>query len=243
MAVKIRLARLGCKNRAFYRIVAADSHTPRDGKHLQVLGFYDPLAAKGDARRLGLNVDLVKYWLSVGAQPTDTVRGILMRAGLVSPPPMVVMGQKKGPSGDTSNPEKMITQFLYEKPVVSITEHILECTLEILSCLLLVYTSNEAPDIRTYERPLLRPCLRTFGLRFMGALLIYFGLVRVKKQEIGHCLPAGAQASDPVRRLLVRAGPLPLPPLEVTGMHRLTTCYGSFSSFIWLYPLSVYHPV
>ncbi|KAJ6884860.1 30S ribosomal protein [Populus alba x Populus x berolinensis] len=44
MAVKIRLARLGCKNRAFYRIVAADSHTPRDGKHLQVLGFYDPLA-------------------------------------------------------------------------------------------------------------------------------------------------------------------------------------------------------
>ncbi|KAJ6433476.1 hypothetical protein OIU84_017213 [Salix udensis] len=107
---EIRLARLGCKNRAFYRIVAADSHTPRDGKHLQVLGFYDPLAAKGDARRLGLNVDLVKYWLSVGAQPTDTVRGILMRAGLVNPPPMVVMGQKKGPSGDTSNPENLITQ-------------------------------------------------------------------------------------------------------------------------------------
>jgi small subunit ribosomal protein S16 len=44
MAVKIRLARLGCKNRAFYRIVAADRHTPRDGKHLQVVGFYDPLA-------------------------------------------------------------------------------------------------------------------------------------------------------------------------------------------------------
>jgi len=44
MAVKIRLARLGCKNRAFYKIAAADSHTPRDGKHLQVVGFYDPLA-------------------------------------------------------------------------------------------------------------------------------------------------------------------------------------------------------
>jgi small subunit ribosomal protein S16 len=44
MAVKIRLARLGCKNRAFYRIAAIDSHTPRDGKHLQVVGFYDPLA-------------------------------------------------------------------------------------------------------------------------------------------------------------------------------------------------------
>jgi small subunit ribosomal protein S16 len=44
MAVKIHLARLGCENMAFYRIVAADSHTPRDGKHLQVVGFYDPLA-------------------------------------------------------------------------------------------------------------------------------------------------------------------------------------------------------
>jgi small subunit ribosomal protein S16 len=44
MAVKIRLARLGCKNRVFYRIVSADSHTPKDGKHLQVVGFYDPLA-------------------------------------------------------------------------------------------------------------------------------------------------------------------------------------------------------
>uniref|UniRef100_B9N2F2 Ribosomal protein S16 n=1 Tax=Populus trichocarpa TaxID=3694 RepID=B9N2F2_POPTR len=44
MAVKIRLARLGCKNRAFYRIFAADTHTPRDGKHLQVVGFYDHLA-------------------------------------------------------------------------------------------------------------------------------------------------------------------------------------------------------
>ncbi|XP_073262685.1 small ribosomal subunit protein bS16m/bS16c-like [Populus alba] len=102
MAVKIRLARLGCINRAFYRIVAADSHTPRDGKHLRVV-------AKGDARRLGLNADLVKCWLSVDAQPIDTVRGILMRAGLISPPPMVVMGQKKGPAGETSNPEKSIT--------------------------------------------------------------------------------------------------------------------------------------
>ncbi|KAJ6952007.1 hypothetical protein NC653_041233 [Populus alba x Populus x berolinensis] len=53
---------------------------------------------------------LSKYWLSVGAQPTDTVRGILMRAGLISPPPMVVMGQKNGPAGETSNPEKSITQ-------------------------------------------------------------------------------------------------------------------------------------
>ncbi|CAK7328829.1 unnamed protein product [Dovyalis caffra] len=50
-----------------------------------------------------------KYWLSIGVQPTDTMRGILMRAGLITPPPMVVMGQKKRPSGDTSNPEKSFT--------------------------------------------------------------------------------------------------------------------------------------
>ncbi|KAB5530056.1 hypothetical protein DKX38_020137 [Salix brachista] len=213
MAVKIRLARLGCKNRAFYRIVAADSHTPRDGKHLQVLGFYDPLAAKGDARRLGLNVDLVKYWLSVGAQPTDTVRGILMRAGLVNPPPMVVMGQKKGPSGDTSNPENLITQFLYEKPVVSITEHsdvtrapATHKAENVISCMFgrssssrttSLYTSMNGHNRHNIRDSLLhgldemaftlilKPCLCTFGLRFMGGLLNYFGLVRVKKQEIG----------------------------------------------------------
>jgi hypothetical protein len=49
-----------------------------------------------------------RYWLSVGAQHTDIVRGILVRAGLISPPPMVVMGQKKGPAGETSNPEKSV---------------------------------------------------------------------------------------------------------------------------------------
>ncbi|KAF9661746.1 hypothetical protein SADUNF_Sadunf19G0100600 [Salix dunnii] len=125
MAVKIRLARLGCKNRAFYRIVGADSHTPKHEKHLQVVGFYDPLAdyfvikdlnfvgvmhlqnAKGDARRLGLNADLVL--VTCWYQPTDTARGILLRASLISPPPMTVMGQKKGPPGETLNPEKSIT--------------------------------------------------------------------------------------------------------------------------------------
>ncbi|WCJ21887.1 Ribosomal protein S16 family protein [Euphorbia peplus] len=99
MAVKIRLERCGCRNRPFYRIVAADSKSPRDGKHLQVLGFYDPLAAdKEDNKHVGLKFDLVQHWLSVGAQPSDPVRRILMRAGVLSPPPMVVMGNKPGPS-------------------------------------------------------------------------------------------------------------------------------------------------
>ncbi|EEF37488.1 30S ribosomal protein S16-2, chloroplastic/mitochondrial [Ricinus communis] len=97
MAVKIRLERCGCKNRPFYRIIAADSKSPRDGKLLQVLGFYDPLAGKDDDKRIGLKFDRVNYWLSVGAQPSDPVRRILLNAGLLSPPPMVVMGHKNGP--------------------------------------------------------------------------------------------------------------------------------------------------
>ncbi|KDP35148.1 hypothetical protein JCGZ_10682 [Jatropha curcas] len=103
MAVKIRLERCGCRNRPFYRIIAADSKSPRDGRHLQVLGFYNPLAGDEDDKRVGLKLDLVEYWLSVGAQPTDPVRSILFRAGLLSPPPMVVMGNKKGPSANMPN--------------------------------------------------------------------------------------------------------------------------------------------
>ncbi|XP_050203955.1 30S ribosomal protein S16-2, chloroplastic/mitochondrial-like [Mercurialis annua] len=99
MAVKIRLERCGCKHRPFYRIVAADSKCPRDGRHLQVLGFYDPLAAKDAEKRVELKYDRVNYWLSVGAQPTDTVRRFLLNAGLLSPPPMVIMGNKSGPGG------------------------------------------------------------------------------------------------------------------------------------------------
>ncbi|XP_021674568.1 30S ribosomal protein S16-2, chloroplastic/mitochondrial [Hevea brasiliensis] len=118
MAVKIRLERCGCRNRPFYRIVAADSKSPRDGKILQVIGFYNPLAGKEDNKKVGLKFDRVKYWLSVGAQPSDPVRNILFNAGLLSPPPMVVMGNKSGPhktcpvdltTGDMSNPEKSIT--------------------------------------------------------------------------------------------------------------------------------------
>nr|QKY65186.1 chloroplast 30S ribosomal protein S16-2 [Passiflora oerstedii] len=97
MAVKIRLTRGGTKHKPFYRIVSTDSRSPRDGRWIQNLGFYNPLAAKDDPNRVRLKVDLVQYWLSVGAQPSDTVRGILLRAGVLKPPSMVVMGSKNGP--------------------------------------------------------------------------------------------------------------------------------------------------
>jgi small subunit ribosomal protein S16 len=79
MAVKIRLARHGAKKRPFYRIVAADSESPRDGRFLEKLGTYNPLQ---DPVEVVLNTDRVKYWIGQGATPTDTVRSILKREGV-----------------------------------------------------------------------------------------------------------------------------------------------------------------
>ena len=76
MAVKIRLARHGAKKHPYYRVVVADSRSPRDGRFIEELGIYDPMA-EGD--KLKLDVERVKYWVSQGAQPTDTVRGLLKK--------------------------------------------------------------------------------------------------------------------------------------------------------------------
>uniref|UniRef100_A0A2N9EY66 Ribosomal protein S16 n=1 Tax=Fagus sylvatica TaxID=28930 RepID=A0A2N9EY66_FAGSY len=114
MVVKIRLARFGCKHRPFYRVMTADSKSPRDGKHVEVLGFYDPLAGKDGDKRMGFNYERLKYWLSVGAQPSETVQRILSRAGLLPPPPM---GHKGGPR-DTRPVDPFTGSILtLEKPV------------------------------------------------------------------------------------------------------------------------------
>jgi small subunit ribosomal protein S16 len=76
MAVKIRLARAGAKKRPFYRIVAADTRAPRDGRFLEKLGTYNPLTEEGT---LDLKQDRVDYWLGVGAQPTATVKRLLRK--------------------------------------------------------------------------------------------------------------------------------------------------------------------
>ena len=81
MAVKIRLKKTGRKNRPSYRIVAMDVHAKRDGEELEVLGHYDPRAADKE-KQVDVNLDRVQYWLGVGAQPTDTVAGMLKRAGI-----------------------------------------------------------------------------------------------------------------------------------------------------------------
>jgi small subunit ribosomal protein S16 len=80
MAVKIRLRRTGRKRAPQYRIVVADSQSPRDGKFIEIVGQYAPLQGK---HALNLKADRINYWLDVGAQPTDTVRSVLRRAGIL----------------------------------------------------------------------------------------------------------------------------------------------------------------
>jgi len=82
MALKIRLARAGAKKRPYYRIVVADSTSPRDGRYIERIGTYDPLLPKGSPDRIKLLEDRVKHWLGHGAQPTDRVLRFLDAAGI-----------------------------------------------------------------------------------------------------------------------------------------------------------------
>ncbi len=74
--VKIRLRRVGAKKAPYYRIVVADSRAPRDGRFIEEIGTYNPA---GDADKLKVDMERVKYWISNGAQPTDTVRGLIKK--------------------------------------------------------------------------------------------------------------------------------------------------------------------
>jgi small subunit ribosomal protein S16 len=75
---------MGAKKRPSYRIVAADSRSPRDGRIIESLGFYDPLT---EPATIKVNEERIRHWLSVGAQPSDTVRNLLRRQGLVADDP------------------------------------------------------------------------------------------------------------------------------------------------------------
>jgi len=76
MAVSIRLRREGTKNRPYYKVVVADKRSPRDGKFIEIIGAYDP---KKPGDNSTLNIDRVEYWISKGAQPSDTVRSLIKR--------------------------------------------------------------------------------------------------------------------------------------------------------------------
>ena len=79
MAVKLRLRRMGKKKQPIYKMVAADSRSPRDGKFLEAVGFYNPLT---NPHTLELKEDRIMYWLNVGAQPTHTVKSLLRQKGI-----------------------------------------------------------------------------------------------------------------------------------------------------------------
>ena len=82
MATSIRLARGGSKKRPYYKIVVADSRSPRDGRFIERIGSYNPLLAKDNPERIKLDADRAKHWVSVGAQPTDRVARFLDAAGV-----------------------------------------------------------------------------------------------------------------------------------------------------------------
>ena len=80
MAVKIRLKRMGAKKATFYRVVVADSRYPRDGRFIEELGYYNPLT---DPATINIDSDKAKKWIENGAQPTDTVKVILKKSGIL----------------------------------------------------------------------------------------------------------------------------------------------------------------
>ena len=80
MAVKIRLRRMGSKKAPFYRIVVADSRYPRDGRFIEEIGYYNPLTSTPDIK---IDSDKAKEWIANGAQPTDTVKSLLKKNGVI----------------------------------------------------------------------------------------------------------------------------------------------------------------
>jgi len=87
MSVKIRLARGGSKKRPYYRIVVADIRSPRDGRFIEKVGSWNPILPKDSTDRVTLDEERIKYWLGVGAQPTDRVMRFLDQAGLAKRKP------------------------------------------------------------------------------------------------------------------------------------------------------------
>ena len=98
MSLKIRLTRGGAKKRPYYRIVVADSRSPRDGRFIEKIGSYDPMKAKDAADRVVLDIEKVQAWLAKGAQPTDRVLRFLDAAGVAKRPAR--SNPKKGEPGD-----------------------------------------------------------------------------------------------------------------------------------------------
>ncbi len=97
MSVRIRLARGGSKGAPFHKIVVADQRAPRDGRFIERVGSYNPLLPAEHADRIVVKADRVKYWLGVGAQPTERVAKLLSKMGLCAAPVINERPQKSAP--------------------------------------------------------------------------------------------------------------------------------------------------
>ncbi len=102
MAVKIRLTRMGAKKAPFYRLIATDSRVARDGKCIENLGTYNPTV---DPVAVNINVERVKYWLSVGAQMTDTAKELIIREGIIERKPYRAPKAKQMPPAPKAKEE------------------------------------------------------------------------------------------------------------------------------------------
>lgn len=97
MAVKIRMSRGGAKNRPHYKIVVADSRYARDGRFIEKIGYYDPMLPKENDKRVVIDVERAKHWLSKGAQPSDRVTLFLAALGLTEKPAIRETPKKSAP--------------------------------------------------------------------------------------------------------------------------------------------------
>jgi small subunit ribosomal protein S16 len=93
--VKIRLMRMGMKGAPSYRVVVADARSPRDGRIIENIGWYNPLT---DPSTINIDANRAKHWLGVGAQPTESVNSLLIRAGIVARPPKPGAAPSAAPS-------------------------------------------------------------------------------------------------------------------------------------------------
>ena len=107
MAVKIRLRRMGAKKRPFYRVVVADSRSPRDGRFVETVGWYNPLTNPPSTK---VEPERVQYWLGQGAQPTEAVERILRWNGLREAPPRAAAPSSHQP--ETAAPEPTTDEAL-----------------------------------------------------------------------------------------------------------------------------------
>eukprot|EP00877_Chromochloris_zofingiensis_P013540 jgi/Chrzof1/843/Cz01g31030.t1 len=106
MGLRVRLARFGRRAFPHYKLFVAEAKAPRNGRHIDEVGYYNPNPAVDGNKHIGLNFEKIKYWLAVGAQPSDRVQYLLVKAGLIPQPPMPPRFRQQSSEQDTKASKK-----------------------------------------------------------------------------------------------------------------------------------------